>query len=105
MSKGLVMIRNRMRPIHPGEILRQDVLKELDMSARAFAKELGVPANRITAILNEERGITADTALRLARYLGGEPQFWLNLQASYDLRRAEEESGKKIERAVKPRAA
>ena len=94
-----------MRPIHPGEILREDVLAEYGLSANALAKALGVPANRITAILNEERGITADTALRLSRYLGTTPEFWLNLQTSHDLRKAEREAGKAIARTVKPRAA
>ena len=98
-------MRNSMRPIHPGEILKADVLDELGMSASALAKALGVAPNRITGILNEERALTADTALRLARYLGGEPQFWLNLQALYDLRKAEIETGRKIEKAVSPRAA
>ena len=98
-------MRNAMRPIHPGEILRADVLNELGMSASALAKALGVPPNRITGILNEERALTADTALRLARYLGGEPQFWLNLQTLYDLRKAEIGTGRKIEKAVAPRAA
>lgn len=98
-------MRNSMRPIHPGEILKADVLDELGMSASSLAKALGVPPNRITGILNEGRALTADTALRLARYLGGEPQFWLNLQALYDLRKAEIETGRKIEKAVSPRAA
>lgn len=98
-------MRNRMRPIHPGEILRADVLDELGLSASALAKALGVPANRITAILNEERAVTADTALRLARYLGGDAEFWLNLQASYDLKIAEREAGRKIVKSVMPRAA
>jgi antitoxin HigA-1 len=99
------MTRNGMRPIHPGEILREDILEELGMSANALAQALGVPANRITAILNGERGITADTALRLARYLGGEPEFWLNLQTAYDLRVAETEVGSTIAQQVSPRAA
>ena len=99
------MPQNRMRPIHPGEILREDVLKELGISGNALAKELGVPANRVTAIVNETRGVSADTALRLSRYLGTTPQFWLNLQTSYDLRRAERESGQDIAKRVKPRAA
>ena len=94
-----------MRPVHPGEILREDVLDELGMSANALAKALDVPANRITAILSGERGITADTALRLARYLGSSPEFWLNLQQAYDLRTAEIEAGDAIARAVEPRAA
>lgn len=99
------MTRNGMRPVHPGEVLREDVLNELGMSANAFAKALGVPTNRITAILNGERGITAETALRLARYLGTSPEFWLNLQQAYDLRMAELEAGAKIARTVAPRAA
>jgi addiction module HigA family antidote len=99
------MSRNGMRPVHPGEVLREDVLNELGISANAFARALGVPTNRVTAILNGERGITADTALRLARYLGGEPEFWLNLQQSFDLRRVELESGDEIAKTVHPRAA
>ena len=94
-----------MRPVHPGEILREDVLAELGMSANALAKALGVPPNRVTAILNAERGVTADTALRLSRYLGTTPEFWLGLQSSYDLRTAERDTGEAIARTVKPRAA
>jgi addiction module HigA family antidote len=94
-----------MRPVHPGEVLREDVLEELGMSANALAQALGVPPNRITAILHGDRGITADTALRLARYLGTTPEFWLNLQATYDLRTAEIEVGEAINRTVTPRAA
>jgi addiction module HigA family antidote len=99
------MGRNRMRPIHPGEILRDDVLAELGMSANALAKALDVPHNRITAIINGDRGITADTALRLALYLGGEPEFWLNLQSTYDLRTVEVASGAEIARRVRRREA
>ena len=71
--------KNGMRPVHPGEILR-DELQALSMSANALSKALGVPVNRITAILHGQRGVTADTALRLARYFGTTPQLWLNLQ-------------------------
>ena len=95
---------NNMRPIHPGEQLR-DEMEELNLSARALARALGVPVNRITGILNEQRAITADTALRLARYFGGTPEFWLNLQSAYELRRTRQEAGKKIEKIVTPRAA
>ena len=95
---------NNMRPIHPGEQLRDEV-GELGLSARALAKALGVPVNRVTGILNEQRAITADTALRLARYFGGTPEFWLNLQSAYDLRRTRREAGKKIDQIVTPRAA
>ena len=80
--------KNGMRPVHPGEILREE-LETLDLSANALSKALGVPVNRITAILNGQRGVTADTALRLARYFETTPQVWLNLQQTYDLRRAE----------------
>ena len=88
-----------MRPVHPGEILR-DELDELGLSANALAKELGVPVNRITMILNGQRGVSADTALRLARYFGTTPQLWMNLQKSWELRRAEIESGHEIEERV-----
>ena len=98
------MQTNNMRPIHPGEILRE-VLEELGCSARALARALDVPVNRITGILREERGITADTALRLARYFNNSPEFWLNLQSAYDLRQAQRTVGKKIAREVRPRAA
>jgi antitoxin HigA-1 len=93
--------KNGMRPVHPGEVLR-DELEELEMSARSFAEALCVPPNRITAVLNGQRGITADTALRLARYLGTTPEMWMNLQKSYELRLAEIEAGKEIIKQVQP---
>jgi len=93
---------NGMRPVHPGEILREE-LQALEISANAFATALNVPGNRITAILNGQRGVTADTALRLARYLGTTPDFWLNLQKTYELRVAEVEMGEVIKKTVKPR--
>jgi addiction module HigA family antidote len=93
---------NKMRAIHPGEILK-DELDEMGYSANAFAKALGVPANRITAILNEQRSITADTALRLARFLGTTPEFWMSLQSAYDVKKARDSVGKEIEKRVKPR--
>ncbi|MDO8891908.1 MAG: HigA family addiction module antitoxin [Sulfurimicrobium sp.] len=93
---------NGMRVIHPGEILR-DELVELKLSANAFAKALDVPANRITAILNEQRGITADTALRFARFFGTTPDFWMSLQSSYDVKKTREAVGQEIEKNVKPR--
>lgn len=80
-----------------------DELEELDMSANGLAKILDVPTNRITAILNRQRGVTADTALRLSRYFGTSPQFWLNLQKTYELRKAEISSGRRIMERVKPR--
>ena len=96
------MSRNGMRPVHPGEILREE-LDVLELSAKAFATALDVPGNRITAILNGQRGITADTALRLSRYLGTTPEFWLNLQKTFELRVAENEAGQRIARRVRPR--
>jgi addiction module HigA family antidote len=99
------MFKNGMRPIHPGEVLREDYLVPLGMSANALAKVLNVPATRVSDIVRERRGITADTALRLARYFGGDPRSWLNLQAAYDLRVAEIQSAKRIEREIAPAAA
>ena len=94
---------NRMRPIHPGEVLREEFLLPLGMSAHALALELKVPAPRINDIVRERRAITPDTALRLARYFGTTPQFWVNLQSSFDLKKAEQEVGPKIEREVQAR--
>ncbi len=96
-------IKNGMRPVHPGEILREE-LDVLEMSANSLATALGVPGNRITAILNGQRGITADTALRLSRYLGTTADLWLNLQKSYELLLAQREAGKQIEATVIPRS-
>lgn len=79
-------VTNRMRPVHPGEILREDFLVPLNMSVNALALALSVPATRIHEIVKERRSITADTAERLARYFGGDAASWLNLQAIYDLK-------------------
>ena len=95
-------VSNGMRPVHPGEILGEE-LEELGLSASALAKALDVPTNRVTAILKGQRGITADTALRLYRYFGTTPQLWQNLQKSFELRVAEIESGKHIKERVQPR--
>jgi len=94
---------NKMRPIHPGEILREEFLVPLGMTAHALAMELKVPAPRINDIVRERRSITPDTALRLARYFGTTPQFWLNLQTSYDLKIVERKMGGKIEKEVHTR--
>lgn len=101
------MIKNGMRPVHPGEILREDFLVPLGMSAHALSKALNVPAPRINDIVRERRGVSADTALRLGRFFDTTPQFWLNLQAMFDLRVAEIAAGKRITRevAVMERAA
>jgi len=74
---------------HPGEVLREEYLIPLGLSARAIAKDLGVPANRITEIMRGERDVTADTAIRLGRYFRTDPRFWLNLQAAHDLSKAQ----------------
>ena len=94
---------NKMRPIHPGEVLREEFLVPLGVNPHALAMALKVPAPRINDIVRERRSITPDTALRLARYFGTTPQFWLNLQASYDLKIAERELGSRIEREVPTR--
>ncbi len=90
------------KPIHPGEHLAEE-LRELGMSAAELSRQLDVPVNRITGIINGQRGITADTALRLGHWFGTSPQFWLNLQQLYELRRAEAELGENI--AKLPRRA
>jgi addiction module HigA family antidote len=90
---------------HPGETIREDFLRPLGMSVNKLALELRVPATRITEIVHGRRGITADTALRLARYFDTTPKFWLNLQASYDLAVASEARSAEIERTVRPREA
>jgi addiction module HigA family antidote len=84
-------------PIHPGEHLAEE-LEALDMSAAELARQLKVPTNRVTEILNGQRAITGDTALRLAHFFGTSPQFWLNLQGLYELRLAEEKNGKAIKK-------
>ena len=96
---------NKMRAIHPGEILREEFLMPLGLSAHALAVALRVAAPRINDIVREKRSVTPDPALRLARYFNSTPQFWLNLQTSYDLKTAQFASGTKIEREVLPYAA
>lgn len=88
---------------HPGEMLREEYMEPLGLSANALARGLGVPPNRVTAILRGERSITADTAWRLARYWGTSAQYWMNLQQAYDLSKAWAEDGAKIERDVRVR--
>ena len=88
---------------HPGEILLEEFIKPLKLTANALALALRVPGNRISAIVKRERSVSADTALRLARYFGTTAQFWLNLQTGYDLSLTEKELGKDIERDVNPR--
>src|SRR5258708_20358817 len=91
-------------PTHPGEVLNEELV-ELGLSANAFAARIKVPTNRVTEILAGRRSVTAETALRLGRFFGTSAQFWMNLQAHYDLKIAAAQSGKEIVRQVKPRAA
>ena len=96
--------RRRLPPIHPGEVL-QDLLQESGLTVNALALALRVPADRIGAIVKGQRGITVDTALRLARYFGTSAEMWVNLQAKYDLTAAEDALSRQIERDVLPRSA
>ncbi len=98
-------ITNKMRPIHPGEILREEYLLPLEMSVNALAHKLHVPATRVHEIVKERRSISADTAMRLARQFGGDAQSWMNLQTNHDLRLVDLEKGKLIEKEIDPRAA
>ncbi len=98
-------MKNGLPPIHRGEILREECLAPLGMTPHALAMALRVPAPRINDICNEKRGITPDTALRLARYFGTTAEFWMNLQVAYDLNRAYETAGPRIEADVIPLAA
>ena len=97
--------KDRLPPIHPGEILREEFLTPLCMSPHELSMALRVPATRINDIVNEKRGITADTALRLARYFGTTSRFWMNMQASWELEVAEDAVGSVVDRDVLPRSA
>ena len=109
MSKSSTTIRAVATPkrvtAHPGEVLNEEFLRPLGMSVNALAIALRVPATRIGAIVKGERAVTADTALRLARFYGTSPEFWMNLQAMDDLTKARMQSGEAIARDVRPRAA
>tara|TARA_R110002072_G_scaffold33030_9_gene100256 strand:- start:6611 stop:6913 length:303 start_codon:yes stop_codon:yes gene_type:complete len=96
---------NNMRPIHPGEILREEYLNELGMSANALSIALRVPSSRIDQIIKEKRPLSPDKALRLAKYFGGDAQSWLNLQTTYDLKRTESKFGSLIDSEVQPMAS
>lgn len=90
---------------HPGEVLREEFMAPLDLSASALARALDVPPNRVTSIISAERSVTADTAIRLSRYFGTTPQFWMNLQSDFDLSHALKEHGRRINHRVHPREA
>ena len=99
------MLKNGMRPVHPGEVLMEDYIKPMGASVRAVAIALSVPYSRLSEITKGRRRITADTDLRLERYFGSEAQGWLNLQSAYDLRIAEIAVGKTITKEIKPLAS
>ena len=91
-------------PIHPGEILFEEFMEPLQLSASALARALHVPPNRVTALINGQRSVTADTALRLARYFGTTPEFWLRLQVDFDLRDTARKISNTVRKEVSPRA-
>src|SRR5258708_37490491 len=93
----------KLKPVHPGEILREEFMSPLGLSMNRLAIDLRVPLTRIADIVNERRGITADTALRLARYFNNAASFWMNLQTRYDLEVADDEISAKVARDVRPR--
>jgi len=99
------MAAQRLEPIHPGEILREEFMEPLDLSAHALAMALRVPATRIGEIVRGRRSITPDTALRLARYFRTSPDLWIGLQVEFDLRQAQRELARDIDRQVEPRSA
>ena len=98
------MATNLMRAVHPGEVLREEYMEPMNLSVNGLARDLRVPATRIHEIVKERRAISPDTALRLARYFGGDARSWLNLQAEFDLKTAITNSGEAIEREVSPLA-
>jgi addiction module HigA family antidote len=96
------MLKNGMRPVHPGETLREERLEPLKMSASALARELHVAAPTVNDIVREKRGVSPLMVLRLYRYFGGSAQWWLNMQSVYDLKMAEKAAAKQIEKEVRP---
>lgn len=98
------MFKNGMRPVHPGEILREDDIKPMGISVRALSLALHVPYSRLREMVDGKRGVSADTALRLERYFGSEAQGWLALQAAYELRIAEKQNATRIQREIEPLA-
>jgi addiction module HigA family antidote len=95
------MVKQKMAPIHPGEVLQEEFLKPLGLSQHRLALDIGVDPRRINEIILGKRGVTANTALRLARYFGTSPEFWIGLQVQYDLDVEEDELGHRLEREVK----
>ena len=104
-NMGIAAPRNGMRPVHPGEVLREDYLKPLGMSSNALAVAMHVPASRINDIVLERRGVTVDTAMRLVRFFGGDVQSWMNLQTAYEVKVAQKTLARRIEKEIVPMAA
>src|ERR671925_573557 len=98
------MMAKRLPPVHPGEVLLEEFLAPLEISQYRLAKDIGVPPRRINEIVHGTRAVSADTALRLARYFATSERFWLNLQAQYDLDRERDRIGDRIEKQITPRA-
>ncbi len=105
IEENVDMTNRDMPPIHPGEQLREEYMKPLGLSAYRVAKDIDVPVSRVQALVAERRSVTGDTALRLGRYFGTTPEFWLNMQRDYDLETAEIKVGEKIAANVTPRVA
>ena len=99
------MSRKRLDPIAPGEILREEFMRPLGITVSALAREIGVPANRISQIVNGKRAFSADTALRLGKYFGMSPEIWLDLQSEYELRLARRTTWKHVEPRIRTRVA
>jgi len=99
------MPKDKLKPIHPGEVLSEEFLKPLALSQNRLALDIRVPARRINEIVHGKRSVSADTALRLARYFGTTPQFWMGLQSDYELDIAEDKLSRRLEREVRPRSA
>jgi addiction module HigA family antidote len=98
-------MKKKLTPLHPGEVLREEFLRPMQLSALKLARICGVPRTRVERIANEQTGITADTALRLGRALGTSPQLWLNLQNEFDLRTAQTAAGQELDKIKQVRAA
>ena len=96
------MVTKRLRPVHPGDILRHDFMEPLKLTAYRVAKDLGVSAPTVNEIVRRRKSVTAEMALRLARYFGTSAQLWLNLQTQYDLEVARQKAGKKIDKTIQP---
>lgn len=95
----------KLSPVHPGEVLREEFLRPMNVSAYSVARAIGVPRTRIERLANEQTAMTADTALRLARYFGASPAFWMGIQAQYDLERTQDALGAKLSRIAPVREA